>query len=118
LYAPSKRKGDAELRGRFNVGEKLGLALCESAEIISTRGGVRFDDDGRHSLRTKREFGSSFTATIRFTQTNIAECEAAVRSLIVPSMVTTTRSSSRPTSSSRVALRSEWADHRGSYEDR
>jgi hypothetical protein len=90
LFAPSKKNADAEKRGRFNVGEKLVLALCEKAEIVSTRGGVRFDDSGRHSLRTKREFGSSFIATIRFTQTDIAEIEAAVKSLIVPLMVTTT----------------------------
>ncbi len=29
LFAESSRKGDAEKRGRFNLGEKLVLALCD-----------------------------------------------------------------------------------------
>lgn len=38
LFAESEKKGDPSKRGRFNLGEKLVLALCERAEIISTKG--------------------------------------------------------------------------------
>lgn len=68
LFAESCRKGDAEKRGRFNLGEKLVLAVCDSAEIVSTRGGVRFDADGRHQLRRRTEAGSVFDATVRLTR--------------------------------------------------
>ena len=33
LFAESEKKGDVHKRGRFNVGEKLVLAMCESATI-------------------------------------------------------------------------------------
>lgn len=89
LFAPSKKKTDYEKRGRFNVGEKLVLALCRDAEIISTRGGVRFDADGRHNLRQKRERGSVFSANIRFTQKDIADTAEAIHSLIPPTGIDT-----------------------------
>lgn len=89
LFAPSKKKGVAELRGRFNVGEKLVLALCESATIVSTRGGVRFDGEGRHSIREKTESGSVFDAVIRFKVDDIAATKAAIATLIPPDNVTT-----------------------------
>jgi hypothetical protein len=47
LFAESDKKGCATLRGRFNFGEKLVLACCDTAEIISTTGGVRFDEKVR-----------------------------------------------------------------------
>ena len=42
LFAESTKKGDAEKRGRFNLGEKLVLAVCEHAEILTTKGCVTF----------------------------------------------------------------------------
>ncbi len=36
LFSESVKKGNATLRGRFNLGEKLVLALCDSATIMST----------------------------------------------------------------------------------
>src|SRR4029078_3755187 len=36
LYAESEKKGNAEKRGRFNLGEKLGLALCKQARSENT----------------------------------------------------------------------------------
>lgn len=90
LFAASKKKGEAEVRGRFNLGEKLVLSLCTDAEIISTRGSVLFDENGRHAGRRKRERGSSFEATIRLTRAEVAKCEIAVHTLIPPPTITTT----------------------------
>src|SRR5271169_2477616 len=36
MFAPSYKRLDATKRGRFNVGEKLVLALCDEASITST----------------------------------------------------------------------------------
>jgi len=41
LFANSYKKGDPTKRGRFNLGEKLVLAFCEEAEIITTSGSVK-----------------------------------------------------------------------------
>ncbi len=53
LFAESSRKAYATKRGRFNLGEKLVLALCTEASIVSTRGGVMFDSRGRTSMRAR-----------------------------------------------------------------
>ena len=54
LFAESEKKGDAEKRGRFNLGEKLVLALCEEAAISTTTGTVTFNGDGRRRDPTSR----------------------------------------------------------------
>jgi hypothetical protein len=54
LFAESNRKGRADKRGRFNLGEKLVLALCDEASIITTSAGVLLltsrIDDGHATL--------------------------------------------------------------------
>lgn len=90
LFAESAKRGDAVKRGRFNLGEKLVLACCREAEIVSTKGGVRFDDEGRHTLRRKREAGSLFSATIRLTREQLADIDAAVTRILPPAGVRTT----------------------------
>lgn len=89
LYAESEKKGNAEKRGRFNLGEKLVLALCKHARIETTTGGVMFDADGRHTLRNKRAAGSRFWACIRMNQIEREEALQAVRKLLPPRGVKT-----------------------------
>ena len=89
LFAESDKKGDAQKRGRFNLGEKLVLALCEHAEISSTKGTIVFDATGRHTKRTKTERGSVFTGTMKMTLEEQARCEEAVRTLLPPPNVAT-----------------------------
>jgi hypothetical protein len=84
LFAESEKKGDPSKRGRFNLGEKLVLALCESAEIISTKGSVYFTKDGRSESRKKLQQGSAFLGTMRMTREELAEVEAAIQRLIPP----------------------------------
>src|SRR5205809_595321 len=47
LFAESEKKADAEKRGRFNLGEKLVIAVCERAIISTTTGTIHFDAAGR-----------------------------------------------------------------------
>ena len=89
LFAESTKKSDAGKRGRFNLGEKLVLALCEEAEISSTKGTIVFDSTGRHARRVKRERGSVFTGVLRMTTEEIEECTVAVHRLIPPANITT-----------------------------
>lgn len=89
LFANSTKKTDPTKRGRFNLGEKLVLALCDEAVIASTTGTVRFDREGRHTSRASRPRGSEFNAVVRMTRDDIAEVANTVRSLISPAGITT-----------------------------
>lgn len=84
LFAESHKKGSADQRGRWNLGEKLVLALCEWAEIRSTRGGFRFDESGRHKLRARRTAGTRFEGVLSMSAADLQECARSVRRLLVP----------------------------------
>lgn len=84
LFAESRKKSNAEQRGRFCLGDKLVLALCSTARISSTRGGVRFDATGRHHLRTKRAAGSLFEGVMTITNDEMAEIASSMARLLVP----------------------------------
>ena len=90
LFAPSRKVHDETKRGRFNLGEKLVLAICDDAVVTSTTGQYRFDATGRTKLRAKSAQGSSFSARIRLTKAEIAEVETLFFSLLSPETITTT----------------------------
>ena len=90
LFAESRKKGNAEQRGRFNLVEKLVLALAKAAYIETTTGSVRFDEQGRHASRQRRDAGSLFRATIPMTKADLEEIDQAVKRLIPPADVATT----------------------------
>lgn len=90
LFAESRKKTDPSKRGRFNLGEKLVLALCERAEIISTKGSVYFTPEGRKTGPKKLEAGSAFLGTIRMTREELSDVERSVRTLLPPEGVETT----------------------------
>lgn len=89
LFAESAKKSDATKRGRFNAGEKLVLALCDEAQIASTRGTIVFDSTGRHLKRSKTDRGSIFTGTLKMTNEELEQCANAVRTLIAPAGIKT-----------------------------
>jgi hypothetical protein len=90
LFAESAKKSDPTLRGRFNFGEKLVLALCQTASIATTTGTVVFDDTGRHDFpRRKRSAGTEFAATIAMTRNELGEVADFLRSVIPPKSIVT-----------------------------
>lgn len=92
LFADSYKKADPTKRGRFNLGEKLVLALCRSAVISSTTGSVVFDESGHRRVkpRSKRERGSEFRATIRMTKAEFDEAITYLNGVLVPDNVIVT----------------------------
>lgn len=91
LFAESEKKGDVAKRGRFNLGEKMVLALCSSAEIETTKGSVLFTkENGRRNSSKKRSFGSRFKGTIRLARDEHARALAAVQTLLPPDHIRTT----------------------------
>lgn len=90
LFADSYKKDNPELRGRFNLGEKLVIALCDEAEVRSTTGTVRFDGEGRTHHDITTEQGTVFKALIRMTRREAEKVAKLVTELIPPEGVETT----------------------------
>ena len=90
LYAPSSKKTDPTLRGRFNLGEKLVLSVAREARIVTVTGGVACDAKGRRNLRSRRESGSLFEAVLPLTDVDIQEFEVFFNTLIAPPEIVTT----------------------------
>lgn len=89
LFAESAKKSNPEQRGRFNLGEKLVLAISDEVTIRTTQGCIRFDAHGRHWSRTRQPVGSRTECLLKLTN---GECDAIVaqaRKLIPPPHVET-----------------------------
>ncbi len=85
MFAESTKKSDPTKRGRFNVGDKYVLALCDEAKITSTSGRVIFDRDGTRSRDSKRtKTGSEFRGELPLTQEEFGEMAAQVKLLLPP----------------------------------
>jgi len=90
LFAESYKKADATKRGRYNFGEKMVLALCESARIESTTGSVIFKSSGdRQPGRKRRAAGSRFEAIIRLTRAQVGEVAEAATLVLPPEGIET-----------------------------
>jgi len=89
LFADSAKKANPEQRGRFNLGEKLVLAISDEVSIQTTSGGIRFDADGRHRLRSRQAVGSRVECLLRMTEDDCKAVESQVRKLICPEHITT-----------------------------
>ena len=90
LFADSAKKSNPTKRGRFNLGEKLVLALCEEAEIRTVSGTVRFDKKGRRRLRKGTERGSQFIGKLKMTNAELDEALAALEKVLPPIYAETT----------------------------
>jgi hypothetical protein len=90
LFNPSKKKKDPTKRGRFNLGEKICLAVCDWAEIISVNCAMIFDSKGRRASKKRREKGTVFTAIVPLTRAEQKEIELYVETLIPPPGMKTT----------------------------
>ena len=91
LFSDTYKRRDTTKRGRFNLGEKLVLAVCFNygAEISTTKGTIEFHPKkGRINHRTKREKGTVFTGTFRATKAEYQELMEHVNLLIPPEGIT------------------------------
>lgn len=90
LFAESQKKADPQKRGRFNLGEKLVIAVCEESRIVTTKGAVEFVGDERRSLRRRSDRGSRFEGKIKMTNDEFVACCEAMHRLLVPEGIKTT----------------------------
>jgi hypothetical protein len=92
LFADSYKRTNPEQRGQFNLGEKMVLAVCESASISTTKGTVLFDpEQGRvEQPRHKRERGSVFRGRMKLTREEYPAVCDYLRSLLLPDSIVVT----------------------------
>ena len=89
LFAGSAKKANPEQRGRFNLGEKLVLAISDEVTIRTTQGGIRFDAEGRRSIRSGQTVGSRIECLLRMTEDECNAIQSQVPKLISPEHITT-----------------------------
>lgn len=90
IFARTRKRVDAGKRGRFNIGDKQVLALCDSASVTTTTGTVIFLKDGtREQKCRRREAGSEFLGMIRMTEGEINKMRAAAETFIPPAGIET-----------------------------
>jgi len=65
LFAPTYKRSDPEKRGRFNIGEKQVLAICDEAVVSTTKGTIVFSSEGREQKPLKRKAGSTIQVKLR-----------------------------------------------------
>ncbi len=73
LFRDSKKAPDPTKRGRFELGEKMVLALALDAKITTTKGTVIIEGDERTHSREKRASGTLFEATFKMTRDEYGE---------------------------------------------
>lgn len=84
LFKHTDKRKNSNQRGRFNLGEKQVFSICKKATIITTKGGLVFDKDGRRKLRKKRDAGSIITVEVRMTRDEYSDCYDYCKNLLIP----------------------------------
>lgn len=88
MFKASHKKSDPKKRGFINQGEKLVLALCKSAVLVTTKGSVFFLETGERSGgRKKRAFGSEIVCQLKMSKSDMLEAEQVIDLLHVPSHI-------------------------------
>ena len=84
LFQKTAKRGDPSKRGRFNIGEKQVLSLCNEAKIKTTKGTIIFDKTGRRTSRIKSESGSRITISFKTNKSDFDEMLSVVKKYLVP----------------------------------
>jgi len=118
LFAESVKKTNPEQRGRFNLGEKLVLAISDEVIISTTCGGIRFDKDGRHTLRRRQTVGSRIECQMRLIREECGHIDQQIGRLIPPQTIAVIYNGAMlptrpPRTQFRETLATETADETG-----
>ena len=90
FFADTRKRKDPTKRGRFNAGEKEVLALAESAQITTTKGGFIFLKDGtRKKTRQAREAGSAIGLKVKMNKQEYKQMLAEVKTYLPPKNILT-----------------------------
>ena len=89
MFRDSKKAPDPTKRGRFELGEKLVLALALDARITSTKGSILIENDERRHTRDKTEKGTVFEGTFKLTREEFDDVVKEIRQVIPPTGIRT-----------------------------
>jgi hypothetical protein len=89
MYAESSRRGDAEKRGRFNMGEKDVLIVSLNGKLTTVSGQQIWDRKGRWSGRETRKIGSEWMGIFELTQPEFDHICTHASTLIPPTGIVT-----------------------------
>ncbi len=89
MFRDSKKAPDPTKRGRFELGEKLVLALAIDAKITSTKGTILIENEERRHTREKTEKGTIFEGTFRLNREEFDEVVKEIRQVIPPAGIRT-----------------------------
>ena len=89
LFGQSAHGANPERRGRFGVGEKIFLSLCEWCQITSRDCAVEFGPRGRRNVAARHD-GTIVHAELRQTEAQYAAMVEAIRACRAPAATTTT----------------------------
>ena len=84
LFRHTRKRGNPEQRGRFNLGEKQVFSICSEAVIETTKGTITFNEKGRHKGYKKRESGSKITVTLRMNRKEYEEMLKHIDLYLIP----------------------------------
>jgi hypothetical protein len=117
MFKRSRRLDNPEKRGRFGLGEKLVLAVCREAQVISKCGSIMFKKDGDiRKSQSPTADGTSFSAEIRMTRDEMDEVKERMH-LLLPPVPTVFNGEalyqSKPVATFEVSLPTELVDEEG-----
>ncbi len=85
LYKDTYKRKDPEKRGRFNLGEKQAFSICEKAQLITTKGTIIFDKEGRTEIpEEKLKQGSKINVWVKMTQEEYDEILETIKLYNIP----------------------------------
>jgi hypothetical protein len=85
LMAPTNKRNDASVRGRFNIGEKEIISIAEHAEVKTVGTTVEFPKEGgRVVTKNRRKSGTIVTAIVERPHSEIAETINRLREFMPP----------------------------------
>ena len=84
LFKPTDKRLDPTKRGRFNLGEKQALSMCEYAKIETTKGTMSFSSEGRKQTGKTTTSGSRITIALRLKPEEVKEIHEVLSSYLCP----------------------------------
>lgn len=73
LFRTTHKRKNIKQRGRFNIGEKQAISICEIAKIATTKGTIIFDKNGRTETKDIFYHGSSIELVVKMTLSEYKE---------------------------------------------
>jgi hypothetical protein len=123
LFASTRKQINPEKRGRYNLGEKLVIAVCQEAKVTTTTGQIVFTKKGKRSrTRIKTDKGSIFEGTLLMKKDEFQAIKKSIEFLLSPEKITTVYNGKvlpfrKPVQTIDCKLQTEYADENGNMKN-